>query len=352
MKKDDHLLADQSKKGESLSSRRTYTTSPRYQQMARMNRIVSLLKMNNCPTARKIADELSDLEVASGKVIHKNYSIRTIYRDIDALRNEFHCPILFDRATDTYRLEDTKWEFNWPSYLSEEASFALIIGSHVAEEIIPNPLRARIKKSVDELLKRSNTGFIGNANLKSLKIFAGGGEPENKGVFSVIFDSWRTHRSVKIVYDNQKGSISERIVDPHVLYYHLREWRIKAFCHKSNDDRVFVINRIRNAWQLNETFKPSKKTIDSVTEDHLSSYEKLKDVKIKLTGDAVKFAKVNHMHYKQVIKNGVLFIQEVSFEVAVPWILAQGGQASVIEPAELKKRVREVAQAVIDGNSD
>ncbi len=115
---------------------------------------------------------------------------------------------------------------------------------------------------------------------------------------------------------------------------------------------MFVINRIRNAWQLNETFTPNKKTIDSVTADHLSSYEKLKDVKIKLTGDAVKFAKVNHMHSKQKIKNGVLFIPEVSFEVVVPWILAQGGQASVIEPAELKKRVREVAQAVIDGNSD
>jgi hypothetical protein len=113
-----------------------------------------------------------------------------------------------------------------------------------------------------------------------------------------------------------------------------------------------VINRIRNATLRKETFMPDRAIIDSVTLDSIVSYEKLHDVKIRLTGDAVKFAKANRMHSRQKIKKtaeGWLFhIPEVPGEVIVPWILSQKGEAVPLEPPEIVEAVRTGAQATLD----
>ena len=227
---------------------------------------------------------------------------------------------------------------------------ALIVGGRIAEEVFPDPLRARIKKSVDELLKGNSPEFLEKTLVRSLKVFAEGGIAENPSVFSTVFEAWQFHRRLHIVYNDQSGTITERDVDPHVLFLYLHEWRIKTFCHLKNAQRTFVINRIVRAWLCPETFEPDNSIIDSVSLDTIVSYRKLKDVKIRLSGDAVKFAKANRMHSKQKIKQvggeWLFTIPEIPGEVVVPWILSQQGQAVPLEPPELVERVRSSVQAL------
>ena len=321
-------------------------------QIVRLARIASLLKKNCCPTAEKLLAEYRDIELVEGKTIRAKYSLRTVYRDIDLLRNDFGCPVRFDRTSKAYYLTDPKWEFNCPANLSESVMLALILGGRIAEEVFPNPVRARIMKSVDELLKGNSPEFLEKTLIRSLKVFAEGGVAENASVFSIVFEAWQTHRRLRIVYDDQHGGVAERDVDPHVLFLYQHEWRIKAFCHLRNAPRTFVINRIRNARLLAATFKPDREIIDSVTLDTIVSYRKLHGVKIRLTGDAVKFAKANRMHSGQKLRrdgDGWLFcIPEVPGEVVVPWILSQKGEAVPLEPAELVESVRAGAQSVLD----
>ena len=131
---------------------------------------------------------------------------------------------------------------------------------------------------------------------------------------------------------------------------------VKAFCHLRNAPCTFVINRIKNGWPLKETFKPDHKIIDSVTLDNTVSYKKARDVMIRLTGDAVKFAKANQMHSKQKITKirdgSFLFsIPEVPAEVVVPWILSQKDEAVPLEPPEIVEASRKGAQAIADRTS-
>ena len=175
---------------------------------------------------------------------------------------------------------------------------------------------------------------------------------ENPSVFSTVFEAWQKHRRLHIVYSEQGGEV-ERDIDPHVLFLYLHEWRIKAYCHLRKAPRTFVINRIKNANLISETFKPNHKIIDSVTLDEIVSYRKIPNVVIRLTGDAVKFAKANLMHSKQKVtkkRDGtVLFtIPEVPAEVVVPWILSQKGEAVPLEPPEIVEAVRKGAQATLD----
>ena len=131
---------------------------------------------------------------------------------------------------------------------------------------------------------------------------------------------------------------------------------VKAFCHLRNAPCTFVINRIKNGWPLKETFKPDHKIIDSVTLDNTVSYKKVRDVMIRLTGDAVKFAKANQMHSKQKIKKNrdgsfLFSIPEVPAEVVVPWILSQKDEAVPLEPPEIVEASRKGAQAIADRTS-
>ena len=230
---------------------------------------------------------------------------------------------------------------------------ALIIGGRIAEDVFPDPVRGRISRAVDEILKSNSPEFLEKTLVNSMKVFAEGGVSENPGVFSIVFEAWQSHRRLHIVYDHQNGSLSERDIDPHVLFLYQHEWRIKAYCHMRKDARTFVINRIKNANMLQDTFKPDHGIIDSVTLDKIVSYEKIPDVKIRLTGDAVKFAKANQMHSKQKIKKNrdgsfLFSIPEVPAEVVVPWILSQKGEAVPIEPPEIVEAVRKGAQATLD----
>ena len=322
-------------------------------QIFRIARLASLLKKNSCPTAEGILKEYESLSVGDGQLMRGHYSLRTVYRDIDALRNEFGCPVRFDRRTNAYYLEDRGWDFNCPANLSEAAMLALIIGGRIAEDVFPDPVRGRISRAVDEILKSNSPEFLEKTLVSSLKVFAEGGVSENPGVFSTVFEAWQSHRRLHIVYDNQNGSLSERDIDPHVLFLYQHEWRIKAYCRMRKDARTFVINRIRNASMLQDTFKPDRRIIDSVTLDNIVSYKKIRDVRIRLNGDAVKFAKANQMHSRQKItkkRDGTFLfsIPEVPSEVVVPWILSQKGEAVPIEPPEIVEAVRKGAQATLD----
>ena len=324
----------------------------RNMQVFRIARLASLLKKNSCPTAEGILKEYESLSLGDGQLMRGHYSLRTVYRDIDALWNEFGCPIRFDRRTNTYYLEDRGWDFNCPANLSESVMLALVIGGRIAEDVFPDPVRGRISRAVDEILKSNSPEFLEKTLVSSLKVFAEGGVSENPGVFSVVFEAWQSHRRLHIIYNDRHGEV-ERDIDPHVLFLYLHEWRIKAYCHLRKAPRTFVINRIKNAWPLKETFQPDHRIIDSVTLDNIVSYRKIRGVKIRLTGDAVKFANANQMHSGQKVRKNrdgsyLFSIPEVPAEVVVPWILSQKGEAVPLEPPEIVESVRKSAQATLD----
>jgi len=231
---------------------------------------------------------------------------------------------------------------------------ALIVGARIPEDVFPEPIRGRITNAVDEILKGNNPDFLETTLIQSLKVFAESGAVEMSDVFPNVFEAWQKHRRLRIKYDSMNGKPpTERIVDPHVLFLYQREWRIKAYCHMRKEGRTFVINRIKKADILDETFIPKQSIIDSVTLDEIVSYEKIPNVKIRLTGDAVKFAMSNRMHSKQKLKENpdgsyMFCIPKVPAEVIVPWILSQKGEAVPIEPPAIVEAVRQAAAKITE----
>ena len=323
-------------------------------QVFRMARIAALLKKNMMPSPERLLKEYEKLEFEENQLIRAKYSLRTVYRDVDSLKNDFHCPIAYDRVNKGYYLTDHDWEFNCPAQLSESAMLALIIGARIAEDVFPDPIRARITAAVDEILKANNPDFLETTLLHSLKVFAESGAVEESAVFPVVFEAWQKHRRLRIWYDDMKGGASvERLVDPHVLFLYAREWRIKTYCYLRKEPRTFVISRIVKAEMLDETFTPNQEIINSVTLDEIVAWKKYDNVRIRLTGEARKFAASNRMHTKQALTKNrdgswLFTIPAVSEQVIVPWILSQKGDAVPLEPPEIVEAVRNAARSILD----
>ncbi len=322
-------------------------------QVFRMARIVSLLKQNRYPSAERLLREYEKLEYEESLLIRPSYNIRTVYRDVDSLKNDFHCPIAYSQARKGYYLTDHTWEFNCPAQLSESAMFALVLGARIAEDVFPDPLRGRIRTAVAEILKGNNPDFLDTALLHSLKVFAESGAVRDSAVFPVVFEAWQTHRQLRIFYDDMRGGKPvERVVDPHVLFLYVREWRIKAFCHLRKAPRTFVISRIVKAELLETSFVPDKAIIDSVSLDTIVAWKKYPDVKIRLTGDARKFVSSYRMHSRQTLTeepdgSWLFTIPEVPEQVVVPWILSQQGDAIPLAPPEIVDAVKAAGQALL-----
>ena len=336
-----------------ISSRREERAKPSRMQVFRMARIVALLKKNRLPGAETLLKEYEKLEFEENQLIRAQYSLRTVYRDIDSLKNDFLCPIAYDRAAKGYYLTDHTWEFNCPAQLSGSAMLALVLGARIAEDVFPEPIKSRIGSAVDEILKGNNPDFLDTTLVHSLKVFAESGAVNDSPVFPVVFEAWQKHRQLRIVYDDMKGDgATERVVEPHVLFLYMREWRIKAYCRLRKGPRTFVISRILEAELLPESFHPDMEIIRSVTPDNLVSWKKYSDVKIQLTGEVRKYAVAHRMHSKQRIckagKGTWLFtIPEVPEQVVVPWILSQQGEAIPLEPPEIVEAVRRSAASIL-----
>ena len=98
---------------------------------------------------------------------------KTILRDMKVLKEEFHCPLAFDRARNGCYLRHHGWDFIAPALLDENEMLAAVIGARIAEEIFPVPLKNRIRNAVDYLLQNNNPDFLDTADMESLSILSG-----------------------------------------------------------------------------------------------------------------------------------------------------------------------------------
>ena len=78
-------------------------------QLLRLFYIVSELKSNNYPNCSSVAMDMRRADLEDNQNLC--CSTKTIFRDIQTLKNDFGAPIDFDKHNNGYRLTDKSWEF-------------------------------------------------------------------------------------------------------------------------------------------------------------------------------------------------------------------------------------------------
>ena len=110
-------------------------------QLLRITRLLSLLRARRYPNCTTFVRMLRNADV------YENLNIvcseKTIYRDIQVLKNDFHAPIKFNKSRNGYYLTNPAWNFSNPDIdviISGSASYrdeSIILGSRDAA-FLPN----------------------------------------------------------------------------------------------------------------------------------------------------------------------------------------------------------------------
>jgi predicted DNA-binding transcriptional regulator YafY len=275
--------------------------------------------------------------------------VRQIFRDLRDLEYG-GVPIYREdgyRMTGNFLIQDISF--------SLDEALALLYGLKLVErQKALFPVR-RVKEHLLSLLPKSLR--LGIENLDPL-INVGDGPAVDysgkDGLFRTINRAIRELRRVEIdYYCFERDERNRRTVDPHQLIYKDGFWYLVGYCHLREARRLFRLDRIRHIRIDTERFDPPPQEAFPIMEAGTAWGMELGpeyQFQVRFWGDSARFVRETQFHPSQEVREetggAVLFTAKAcGLRPVARWVLSFGGEAEVLEPAELREMVAEAFRA-------
>lgn len=285
----------------------------------------------------KIVYQLLEKEHVTAPELAKQFevSVRTIYRDIDAL-SAAGIPVYAEKGR------------NGGIFLMENYTLdKVILSEKEKEEILANlQSLATVGASFDQemltklsaLFQVSATSWF-EADFSRWGVVSGDNEK-----FESIKTAVIRHQAMRITYESSYHGKSERIIHPLKLLYKSKEWYVKAFCTQKEEFRIFKLNRIVEWEMLEDSFEP------------VPFPEWQEDTPIPPDTIVLRFPKkVAYRVYDEFDQSQVECLENGELQVSVQmhvddwmigYLLSFGTQVEIVEPLYLCDMVAEKAKEI------
>lgn len=180
-------------------------------------------------------------------------SVRTIYRDIEALSSA-NIPVYTEagRNGGIYLLNDFVLD---KAIFSEKEKQELLT-------MLQSMSATGYVSGKETLTKLSALFHVDAGDWLEVDFSRWGDHPYDNFKFETLKTAAIRHQAVKIIYESAGSGRSERTVWPLKLSYKSKGWYLKAFCLERQDFRTFKLNRILNLELLEEHFIPMSYPVD------------------------------------------------------------------------------------------
>lgn len=287
----------------------------------------------------KIVYHLLDKGQATAPELAEKFevSVRTIYRDIDALSGA-GIPVYAEagRSGGIHLMNDFILD---KAVFSEEEKQEILTAlqsinftNNMSNRQTLEKLSAIFNMSSDDWLEVdfSRWGNRGTDNEK----------------FELLKSAVIHQKCVKITYANSCGTIRERIVQPLKMSYKAMAWYLKAYCTKKQDYRIFKLTRIIDFELLTDGF--CKSSFPKIDETLGQAYHTI----VLRFPKNVSYRVFDEFDQTQVSKkeNGdlIVSVEMPENEWLIGYLLSFGTQVDIIEPAYLKDIVAEQAKKIYE----
>ena len=308
---------------------------------------------------------LIDEEIRRGtypnkKILAKKLEVseRTIFRDLEFLRNFYNAPMEFDATRNGFYYTDPDFYVKSVT-LSEGELFSISLFDKLLSQYKNTPLEKKLKSIFEKITLslpdsvQVDSGFLS----KDITTISEPMPVIDVNVFSKIMESLQSRTTIEFDHysldDSQKKN---RSIDPYHICCKGGSWYVIGFCHKREEVRIFALNRISNVritklhYSIPKNFKVGN-YIDSGMGVWASEKIKYK-IRIKCSKKLATVAREYKWHPNQELE-----IQEdgsvvVSFETTqmhetLKLVMSLGSDAVVLEPEELADLVVESAQNIL-----
>ena len=317
-------------------------------QSARWKSIISILKQGNKVTADSLATELE-------------VSARTIHRDLDVLRDDFHAPIEFDSSRRTFVLTECEWQMR-PVQLTESELFHLVVAAGMAGQFHGTP----IAKGLHQLFHKLESVLVEPIDLDpeliadKVSFHGGHARAIDSEVWRTLVSGLRNNQVVRMNYQAAGNARpTPRNVEPIHLACRMGDWYLLARLHEESATRTYALSRIHHAETLRKFFisapGDSNQAARKTFARFVAQRGKPIKVRVRFTPASSEWIREREWHKDQSFaehRDGglTLTLPIDGDKEALAWVLRWGSQAKVLAPQWLKERVLEEARAMV-GNS-
>ncbi len=289
-------------------------------QINRLFEIVYILLNKKSVTARELAERFE-------------VSVRTIYRDIDALSSA-GIPVYASQGKgggisllDDYVLDK--------SVLSENEQNEILYALH-SLTIAQAPEADELLSRLGSLFNKTDTGWL------EVDFSPWGSDKNRTGQFTVIKNAILNRQVIEFNYFNSSGEKSSRRVEPAKLVFKVNAWYLQGFCLTKNTGRFFKITRMSDVRMTQETFS------ERIAEESPESGQEQKSrewiaVCLKISARGI-YRVYDEFDEKDITKN-----HDGSFTVTaslpenkwlIRYILSFGADIEVLAPQNIRDMVR------------
>lgn len=304
-------------------------------KMTRWAKIINYLCSRNNMTIQRLIEECEIGE-------------RTIYRDLDELKKAGY-PIQYNASGRNYHINEKRFSLRMLSLNDMEAVAILHCIDAFNQEGFPfsNAL-SMVKEKLQLCLPEERNKTI-QEKLDVVEIDLPAPTEVPGSVFNLLVQGSQENKSVLITYSSSAGEFSSRKINPYGLIFKKSVCYLIAYCHLREQIRLFRSDRISEIELLEERFTlPENFTLETYFDGSwvIGQGEKI-HVRLKFSPNIAANVKKAKYHPKQKIidqPDGSL-LYEVSvrglWEIS-RWVLSFGPAVEVMEPKELREKVRDM----------
>ncbi len=311
----------------------------------RLMNIMILLQSRGKMTAKELSDELE-------------VSVRTVFRDMDALTNT-GIPIVSERGQEGgWRLLD-----NFRSKLSgltrgDMNSLFLFPSGELLEDLGLNQqtldTRQKLLAAIPDPYREEAQAMWERIHIDSA---TWGQSKENKDALKTVQQAVWESKKLKIYYEQAAGGQKERVIEPLGLVAKGHKWYLVAL--RDGELRNYRVSRILNAEVKNEVFeRPLHFNLAAYWEQSKAKFIKdlpIYDVHVELhpqiskrinfTGKFVKVIQTENRMEDEWIPATLRFNDK---QEAIEFILGFSNKIKIVSPKELEYHVVSSAKSVIE----
>lgn len=291
----------------------------------RLFQIVYLLLEKGTITAPALAEQLE-------------VSVRTIYRDIDAL-SAAGVPVYATQGKNGGVSLLPNYSFD-KALLSDEEQNQILYAVQ-SLRAVDQPVDALLGK-LGGLFQKQNTSWI------EVDFSRWGMGYSDSVKFERLKTALTGRRALMIVYCSTSGETSRRVILPVKLIFKDRGWYLQAFCRRQEDFRLFKINRIVEMTVLEERFSELPDEIPPL-EQPLSAMPALQAVRL-LFSPAVAFRVYDEFERSMIEQHAdsslLVSAQMPQDSWVVSYLLSFGTELTILEPERLRNDLAEHAKAI------
>jgi predicted DNA-binding transcriptional regulator YafY len=279
-------------------------------------------------------------------------TVRTIWRDIDYLRNMYEAPIEYDSSKRGYYYTEENF-FIKGVMLTEGELFSIALFDRLLMQYRNTPLEKDLREIFKKIVQSIPEKITVQPDFLMPKVtFMSGKAPDiDADIFTALFTALK--HSVTIRFDYRplsKTTYIQFTVDPYHAVYNHGSWYLIGYCHYNKMPLIFSFARMRKLIVTKDTFKiPRDFNPNEYTGDPIGVWASARTsytVELLYDSSIGTFALEDYWNDTQEViqnKDGTVYVEFTTTQIpAVLYrVLGQGSAITVLNPSELIDIVKE-----------